>query len=129
VGYTVDRRACTTYKKKIGFGHEGLGSAQTYRKADFTNFEHRGRDVARFAFRIRVEMDQNGLPTRAQLAIVRARTGASLMYVDWTPDKVIGYARGAARRPADDWTQPPRGEGGMRVSPVTPSRTNPISST
>ena len=92
VGYTVDRRACTTYKKKIGFGHEGLGSAQTYRKGDFTNFEHRCRDVARIAFRIRVEMDQNGLPTRAQLAIVRARTGTSLMYVDWTPDKVIGYA-------------------------------------
>ena len=92
VGYTVDRRACTTYRKKIGFGHEGLGSAQTYRKGDFTNFEHRCLDVARIAFRVRVEMDQNGLPTRAQLAIVRAKTGAPLMFVDWTPDEVVGYA-------------------------------------
>ena len=25
VGFTVDRRACTTYKKKIDLGHEGLG--------------------------------------------------------------------------------------------------------
>jgi hypothetical protein len=92
VGYTVDRRACTPYKTKIELGHKGLGSAQTYRKGDFTNFAHRCLDVARIAFRIRVEMDQNGLPTRAQLAIVRAKTGAPLMYIDWTADEVTGYA-------------------------------------
>ena len=92
VGFTVDRRACTTYKKKIDFGHAGLGPAQTYRIGDYANFEHRCLDVARIAFRVRVEMDQSGRPTRAQLAIVRAKTGVPLMYVDWTADKVVGYA-------------------------------------
>jgi hypothetical protein len=92
VGFQVDHRACTSYKKKIDLGHRGLGAAQTFHKGDFTLFEHRCVDVARIAFRIRVEMDQDGLPTRAQLAVVRAKSGTPLMYVDWTADKVIGYA-------------------------------------
>ena len=92
VGFTVDRRACTTYKKKIDLGHTGLGPAQTYRNGDYTTFEHRCLDVARIAFRVRVEMDGSGQPTRAQLAIVRAKTGVPLMYVDWTADQVVGYA-------------------------------------
>ena len=65
---------------------------QTYRIGDYANFEHRCLDVARIAFRVRVEMDQSGRPTRAQLAIVRAKSGVPLMYVDWTADKVVGYA-------------------------------------
>jgi hypothetical protein len=92
VGFTVDRRLCTAYKKRIDLGHKGLGAPETYHQGDYTYFEHRCLDVARIAFRVRVEMDQNGQPTRAQLAIVRAKTGVPLMYVDWTADKVVGYA-------------------------------------
>jgi hypothetical protein len=92
VGFTVDRRLCTTYKKRIDFGHAGLQRDDTYHYGDYTNFNHRCVDVARLAFRVRIEMNQSGQPTRAQLAIVRARNGAPLMYVDWTPDTVVGYA-------------------------------------
>ncbi len=90
-GFTVDRRNCTEYTKRIDLGHSGLTRVGTYRYGGYTTFTRRCVDVARLAFRVRIASDSNGLPTHAQIAIVRAKTGTPLVYVDWTPDAVVGY--------------------------------------
>jgi hypothetical protein len=91
-GFTIDRRVCKAYRTRIDFGHKGLPLIGTYHYGGYTNFNERCLDVARIAFRLRVTMDPSGLPTSAQLAIVRAKNGAPLVYVEWSPDTVTGWA-------------------------------------
>ena len=91
-GFTIDRRVCKAYRNRVDLGHKGLSLVGTYRNGGYTNFNARCLDVARIGFRLRVTMDPGGLPTSAQLAIVRARNGAPLVYVEWSPDTVTGWA-------------------------------------
>jgi hypothetical protein len=91
-GYQLDRRGCPATRARIDLSHKGMANEGTFVHGDYTSFHQRCVDVARFAFRVRITTNTDGVPTKAELAVVRAKTGTPLVYVLWTPEKVTGWS-------------------------------------
>jgi hypothetical protein len=90
-GYQLDRRRCTPWKQKPALGSHGLALAGTYTFGEHLNFGSRCV-VSRVVMRARIETDDTGVPVRARVLVLRAKTSKPLMYVDWTQQQVRGWA-------------------------------------
>jgi hypothetical protein len=90
-GYQLDRRACPPTPMKVEFSREGLPNA-VHLGVKNLQLVRRCLGPVRFAFRIHVVTDRNGVPIRAQIAAANARTGKRLVYIVWSPKRVDGWS-------------------------------------
>ena len=90
-GYQLDRRVCPATSQTIDFSRQGLPDAV---HLDQKNLQlvRRCLGPVRFAFRVRIYNDRNGIPIRAQVAVANARTGKRIVYMNWTPTRIDGWS-------------------------------------
>jgi hypothetical protein len=89
-GYALDRRSCKPLKRRLSFGSHGLRAEGPYTHDQTLNFGLRCF-VSRVVLRARIQTDDLGVPSHAQVLVVRAKTLKPLMYVDWQPNTVRGF--------------------------------------
>lgn len=97
-GYQLDRRRCASDKHHVDFSRKGLESAGVYHFGDYVSLARRCLGYTRFVFRVRIVSSDEGAPQSAKLAVVSAKTGKPLMYVQWSQQVATGYAAPACRQ-------------------------------
>ena len=98
-GYQLDRRQCLPSRTKLTLGPNGLPKHVTLRVGN-NEYGERCADVPKIAMRLRITNDGFGAPIRAQLLVVRAKSGTPLIYIDWGRKQLTAWDR-----PDCDFTQ------------------------
>jgi hypothetical protein len=90
-GYVLDKRRCSATTQRLALGRHGLHTEGTYTRDQALNYGSRCV-VSKVVLRARIQTDDLGVPVHAQVLVVRAKTLKPLMYVDWQPNTVHGFA-------------------------------------
>jgi hypothetical protein len=91
-GYQLDRRTCTPTRSAIALTHSALPADGVSATDKNSRIHFRCLGAGTFAFRLRIVNDKSGVPASAQVAVVRAKTGKPIVYVEWSPTRVDGWA-------------------------------------
>lgn len=91
-GYQLDRSHCAPVKSKVDLSRHALPSAGVYKTGYYTHLSRRCVGWQLFTFRVRITNDSNGVPVKAELAVVAGKKARPLAYVRWTPGLVQTYA-------------------------------------
>jgi hypothetical protein len=91
-GYQLDHHVCSRTTLPIALTRKGLPAAGVHLTDPNTELVRRCLGTARFAFRIRIVTGKAGVPTSAQLAVARAKTGKLLTYYEWSPTRLDGWS-------------------------------------
>jgi len=91
-GYQLDRSHCAPVKTRVELARRSLPSAGVYRTGYYTHMSRRCVGWQLFTFRVRITNDGDGVPVKAELAVVAGKKSRPLAYVRWTPGLVQTYA-------------------------------------
>jgi hypothetical protein len=93
-GYQLNRLRCSTSKAHVALDRGKLPSAGVFTYPSYVELRKRCVGFGPFLFHVHIANNGEGTPQKAQLAVATKR-GKPLVYVDWTPEKVVTYSSNA----------------------------------
>jgi len=90
-GYQLNRLRCATSKAHVTLTAGKLPRAGVFTYPSYVELRKRCVGFGPFLFRVHIANNGEGTPQKAQLAVATKR-GKPLVFVDWTPARVVTYS-------------------------------------